>query len=120
LRVDVFHSARWPGDAGVVDQHVEAAEPANGRVEKSVHVGQRSDIGSGRPGVGTGFRKCLQRSFVHITDMYPGAIVCEGLGDGQANPRGAGRDHDPQAFHRYVHVKFPCCEAPCAPAFCRW
>ena len=107
LRVDILHFARWTGDTGVIDQHVEAAEPGLGGVEKSVYIAQRGDVSPGRPGVGARCCKCFQRAIVDVANMYPRAIVYECLGDGEPNARRPCRDHDPQALHRYVHVRFP-------------
>jgi hypothetical protein len=104
LRIDVFYHACRSGDAGVVDQRVEATQPGVRCVEECVHVSQGGDVGAGGPRFGAPFREFFEGPLVHITDVYSGATVDECLGDSEADPRGARRDHDPQAFHRYVHA----------------
>ena len=95
--IDLLDRARRAGDAGIVDQHVEAAERARGLVEQSVHLRFVRDVGPRRADpepLATGG----ERGVVHVADMHARACPHQGGDDGEPDPPGAGGDDDPLAF----------------------
>ena len=91
-RVDVLDTRRRPGDAGVVDQHVEAAQLRDRLVEEGVDLVRLGDVAVDRAVVRALGPAALQRRLRDIADPDPGAVVGEGIGDGPADAGRAGGD----------------------------
>src|SRR5256884_6763380 len=98
LRADVLDPGGRSGYAGVVHQHVEAAELALDVAEKAVDVGELRHVGDGVRDVAL-----LEGFFIHITDMDAGAMVDEGLRDDPADACAARGDQHPQPLGGCFH-----------------
>src|SRR5205814_1822658 len=84
--------------AGVVHQHVEAAEPALDVAEQPLDIGQLRHVGDGIREVAL-----LESFFIHITDMDAGAMVGKGAGNDPADACAARRDQHAQPVGGCFH-----------------
>ena len=89
---DVFGELGGPGDAGVVDQHVHAAEMVGGGLHEAVQLGRLASVGphalvaaGGKGGV------------VDVADERVRAACGEAVGHDAADAAGAGGYRDPEA-----------------------
>ena len=97
-RIDILHFARGTGDAGVVDQHVEPAEPSLHIVEQAVDRGFVGDVGllgDDARLFGAAFFDRFPRG--NIADVDAGVVGGKGLGNGAPDARRSGGDEDAQA-----------------------
>ena len=102
-RVDLVDTSGRAGDAGVVDQAVEAAEVLDGVVH---HGGDLVAVGhvTARCGrAGCRGREAAERLPVDVADVDAGPFAQERLGGAQADAASAGRYEDAQAFDTEVH-----------------
>ena len=116
-RIDVLHFARGAGDAGVVDQHVEPAEPSLHVVEQAVDRGFVGDVGflgDDARLLGATLFNCFPRN---VADVDAGVVGGKGLGNDAPDARRSGGDEDAQArLHASVYwVGHGLFSAPLAP-----
>ena len=107
LRVDVLDRGGRAGDAGIVDQHVQAAQAGPDPVEQPVHGGLVGHVGDRGPDVGQGLAAAGQRRLVHVADVDLGPGLDQRAGDSQPDARGAGRDQRPPSVGAEVRHVFP-------------
>ena len=89
-------------DAGIVDQHVEAAEMGLGVVEQLRHLIRLADIGEAAFKAGIGGEDAVERTLRQAADIDVGAGGEEALRRGTADAASAAGDDGPlavQCFH---------------------
>ena len=97
-RVDLLDAAGRPGDAGIVDQRVEAAELRRSLVEQAVDLGLVRDIGLDPAGMsGTRGRRRRAPSSATSQTKTRAPWRDQRVGDGAADAAGTGGDQDPLA-----------------------
>ena len=100
LGPDVFDSAGRSGDAGVVDQNVEAAERALDLGEKAQHVRFRRDVCFRRARVAMSAAKFGEKIVGNVADMDPRAPGDEQVADRPPDPRRAGCHQNTQPLSK--------------------
>src|SRR5947208_3837542 len=98
LGADVLDPGGRSRYAGVVHQHVEAAELALDVAEQPLDIGQLRHVGDGTREVAL-----LESFFIHITDMDAGALVGKGAGNDPADAGAARRDQHAQPVGGCFH-----------------
>ena len=107
-RRDLVDAAGRPGDAGIVDQRVEAAQALPAPLEQRGRHRPRRDIGLDRIGLGmrlAGSRPARSSETSQIATCAP--LRDERVGDGAADAGGAGRDQDALACSPARSFAFP-------------
>ena len=88
-------AAGRPGDAGIVDQHVEPAELRAHIVEQPVDRGLVRDVGQGGPDAGLIRPQRGQAGSATSQTMDPRARLDQRIDDGPADAGGTGGDQHP-------------------------
>ena len=94
LEADLLHERRRTLGAGIVDQHVDSAEVADGDRQPGV---DRLGVGEVDPGGGDERRRVtasLQRLLVHVAQVHPCALANEGVGHHATDATGSCSDDD--------------------------
>src|SRR5512134_1446588 len=104
LGCDVLDLAGGPGDARVVDQHVQAAERLLRLGEQPVHVRAAGDVGAGAADV---LVERGERLVVDVADEDARARIAERARDREPDARRARGDQHAQVLGRSVHACLP-------------
>ena len=86
-------------DAGIVHQHVEAAQVFQRIVEPGVDLALAADVHLAGGDVGELAAELRERLLVHVADVDLGALGREGAGDGLADAVRRGGDHHALLWH---------------------
>ncbi len=101
-------AASRAGDAGVVHQHVQAAELARCRLEQPVHLRLVRHVGHRRADVPVRLAGGRQGPLVHVAQVDAGAGGDHRVDDDAADTRCAGRDQHPLPIGPQLsHDPFP-------------
>ena len=93
-RRDILDRRRRPGDAGIVDQHINPPNPAFTSSNNRSTAASSDTSATVVPTPGS-LAAGRQRRFVHIADMNPGAGFGQRPRDGETDARSAGRYEHP-------------------------
>ena len=91
------------GDAGVVDQHVQAAEFALHVGEQALHVFGPGHVGEAAADVGLFGGAGFQRAGVDVANVHLRAMLGKSLRDCAADAGGAGRHQHAQSLCGSIH-----------------
>ncbi len=82
------------GDAGAIDQNVDAPRLRGGFIDGPTHRGVVGDVDAGRDGAGSqGGAGFVQRLLVEVENDQANAAAGETLGHGEAETVGSATDH---------------------------
>ena len=100
LEIHVLDGGGRAGDAGIVDEDVEAIDGVHRIVEPGVDRILVADIDRRGDDLGIVVIEPGQRLFVDVARMDTVPFIGEGAGDGGTDAGSGSRDHHPQLAHR--------------------
>jgi hypothetical protein len=99
--VHLLHRGRGTGDAGVVDQDVDAAQRAGGGLDEALDRGAVGHVAHGRGDRRIRVGDLLQRRLIDVADVHAVSAGRERRRDREADAAGSRRHHDPPSVgHR--------------------
>src|SRR5208283_3962950 len=88
---DLVDPAGRTGDAGIVDEHIEAAEIFLDLEEQPLDIGLAGDVGAAGAGLSVALTELGEKIAGDVADMNASSAGDQRFGDGEADAGSAGR-----------------------------